>query len=286
MGLSWMASRPTSPSQIDLHIHAGQERESSLEELIHWLVANRVTFLGLLDHSELYQLGEVGLRAKLGRLVYRSSREGLESFFSSIEEARRLHSQEAFIFKGLELPEWDLPYIQPTFVASADFLGAHLNTSCTDPHFRHYTSLSWGEHVAERAAQLAQLAAGRPAVLFHPFHRRLREIQALLDGLESEQPEDDSLLILDDGDLRVLEERVDKELVFFELNFSDIFLAASHDLLFEALRSAVALLRDAGFAFSLGSDLHSIPEKRVDPTGVLTSLGIGIRHLRIVEALL
>jgi len=114
-----------------------------------------------------------------------------------------------------------------------------------------------------------------PAVLFHPFHRRLGEIQGLLGSLESRQLEEDSLLTLDDGDLRVLEERVNKELVFFELNFSDIFPAASHDILFEALRSAVALLRDAVFAF-LGSDLHSIPEKRVDPTGVLTTLGIGI----------
>ncbi len=279
-----MTPLPDRPSQIDLHLHAGQERDQALEDLVESFVGHGVKFLGLLDHSELYEMGDENLTRKLGQLAYSSSPEGLREFYRHIDRISMRYEGRARIFKGIEVPEWEIRTASRAAIRSVDFLGCHLNTSCHDPTYRHYERTTCGEHIARRASQLIEVCRPQdvPPVLFHPFHRRIQELRAEVDGQGSLSEDSE---IFSTEDLRAFAERVDPGEVYFELNFGDIYSAASHPEILGQLARTCRLLKEIGTSFSLGSDYHRTPAEFRDPTSILSDLGIGLRDLGLVQRL-
>lgn len=278
-----MKHLPTSPKEIDLHLHAGQEREVTMDRLVQTFIDQGVTFLGLLDHSELYEMGDQNLKDKLGRLVYHSSLKGLADFCSEIETVRRAHAHDASIFKGLELPEWEMLRVDHAFFKQADFLGCHMNTSCHDPNYRHFTRISCGEHLAERAEQLLSICRpiGKPAVLFHPFHRRLQELRSRIESGGVVNSED----VFTEEDIETFLDRVAVEHLYIELNFGDLYTASTHPGLLKLLGRTCRRLKEGGISFSLGSDYHRTPEEFPDPTELIRSLGIRLEDLSLIYEL-
>ena len=270
-----------SPGQIDLHLHAGQERDQPIDKLVQDFVDHGITFLGLLDHSELYSMGDRELKAKFGQLVYHSTPRGLQDFYGDVEKLREKHRGEASIFKGMELPEWEILTTDSKLLERVDFLGCHMNTSCHDPTYRHYIKSTCGEHLATRAKQLLELCLpmGKPAILFHPFHRRVQELCSIVrDGGDLGSQE-----IFDEQDVDYLIENVEVEHLYVELNFGDIYHAATDDGIVELLGRTCRRLRAGGIGFSLGSDYHRTPDAFRNPEadGILASLGVGIEDFTI-----
>jgi len=274
---------PEDASQVDLHLHAGQERDQPLDELVRWFVDNGVTTLGLLDHSELYMMGDEALRAKHGQIIYPSSPEGLGDFYDEIDRMRSKYLAEASIYRALELPEWELLTIPGEMLVRADFLGCHMNTSCHDPSYRHYEDISCGEHLATRASQLLRVCEpnSQPAVLFHPFHRRIAELRTSIKTGELVGPEE----VFTREDIDLFLDSVDTEGLFIDLNLGDIFQAAEYREISKQLGRTCRRLREGGLSFSLGSDYHRTPEEFRDPSPILSRLGIGIEDLGLVQTL-
>jgi histidinol phosphatase-like PHP family hydrolase len=275
---------PDRPFQIDLHLHAGQERDQTLEDLVESFVAHGINFLGLLDHSELYEMGDKNLITKLGHLTYSSSPEGLREFYRHIDSIKVQYEGRARIFKAIEVPEWEIRSASKEAVESVDFLGCHLNTSCHDPVYRHYERTTCGEHLARRASQLIEVCRPHnvPPVLFHPFHRRIQELRAKADR-QGSLGEDDEVFTSED--LRLFAERVDPLEIYFELNFGDIYSAASQPEVLARLARTCRLLKEMRTSFSLGSDYHRTPVDFRDPALILSNLGIDLSDLGLVRRL-
>ena len=279
-----MVSLPEGLQQIDLHLHAGQERDQDLSDLVESFVTHGIDFLGLLDHSELYEMGDERLRKKMGQLVYSSSPAGLRDFYRDIDRMKTRYEGRAHIFKGLELPEWEILAANRDIVAMADFVGCHLNTSCHDPSYRHYERTTCGEHLTRRAEQLIEVCQPHsvPPVLLHPFHRRMQELRAKAGNDGSLGPDDQ---VFTREDLETFANSVDPRQIYFELNFGDIYAAASHPDVTARLRDTCRLLKDIGASFSLGSDYHRTPAKFLDPTQILSDLGIELEDIGLIRRL-
>jgi histidinol phosphatase-like PHP family hydrolase len=274
------------PGKIDLHLHAGQERDQPIDTLVQDFVDHGITFLGLLDHTELYLMGDDALKAKFGQLVYHNTPQGLQDFYRDVEVLAEKHAGEASIFKGMELPEWEILTTDAKLLERADFLGCHMNTSCHDPTYRHYVRSSCGEHLTTRANQLLEVCIpmGKPAVLFHPFHRRVQELCSLVkDGGDLGSKE-----VFTEEDVDYLVENVEVEHLYVELNFGDIYHAATNQGIIERLGKTCKRLREGGIGFSLGSDYHRTPDTFRNPEteGILSSLGVGSEDFTIVNELI
>ncbi len=274
---------PKAVREIDLHVHAGQERQMPMQQMVQTFIDLGVHFLGLLDHSELYEMGNEALRAQHGQVVYDSSAGGLLEFYLEVERMKRLFPA-ASIYKGLEIGEWDLFHVDSGFLDRADFVGCHMNTSCHDPNYRHFEPVTCGEHLTRRAKELLTICKpeDKPAVLFHPFHRRLQELRAKIGS-------DDALgeaSLLTDEDVDTLANGVDRDNLCIELNFGDLYTAATHPELLELLGRVCHRLRDAGFPFSLGSDYHITPKAFRDPTDLVASLGMKLEDFGLVQMLI
>jgi hypothetical protein len=231
-------------------------------------------------------MGDGPLKAKFGQLVYHSTPQGLQDFYGDVERLREKHSGEASIFKGMELPEWEILTTDPRMLERADFLGCHMNTSCHDPNYRHYIKSTCGEHLSTRANQLLELCVpmGKPAVLFHPFHRRVQELRSLVQGggdLGSQE-------VFTEEDIDYLIETTEVERLYVELNFGDIYHATTDDGIVERLGTTCKRLREGGIGFSLGSDYHRTPDAFRNPEseGILASLGVVSEDFTIVNELL
>jgi len=274
---------PRFPREIDLHLHAGQERDRPIDQLVGSFIERGITFLGLLDHSELYSMGDRALRNKFGQLVYHSTSGGLVDFYHDVEDLGKRYP-EASIFKGLELPEWEIFSVEAGLLKRSDFLGCHMNTSCHDPGYRHYTEATCGEHLATRANQLLRLCRplDKPAVLFHPFHRRIQEMSALVESGGDPVQEQ----VFTQEDLDFFFENTSTEHLYVELNFGDIFSAYRYPGVLDSLGSTCRMLREGGIGFSLGSDYHRTPKEFRDPGEIVAALGLGIGDISIVDELL
>lgn len=270
---------PKSIKGIDLHLHAGQERDVPMKQLVQSFVDRGISFLGLLDHSELYEMGDEALRAEHGQVVYPSSTQGLISFYREVDGMKHAFRGTASIYSGLEVGEWDILRVSRDFILDPDFVGCHMNTSCHDPNYRHYENASCGGHLARRARELLGICrpVAKPAVLFHPFHRRLQELRALIQtqgNLADEElfTKEDAATFIDGVDLQGL---------YVELNFGDLYTAATHPDLLKLLRRTCLTFKHLGLGFSLGSDYHKTPQQFRDPTELVESLGLGLKDFSL-----
>jgi len=250
-----------------------------MKQLVQSFVDRGISFLGLLDHSELYEMGDEALRAEHGQVVYPSSTQGLISFYREVDGMKHAFRGTASIYSGLEVGEWDILRVSRDFILDPDFVGCHMNTSCHDPNYRHYENASCGGHLARRARELLGICrpVAKPAVLFHPFHRRLQELRALIQTQGNLADEE----LFTKEDAATFIDGVDFEGLYVELNFGDLYTAATHPDLLKLLRRTCLTFKHLGLGFSLGSDYHKTPQQFRDPTELVESLGLGLKDFSL-----
>ena len=162
--------------EMDLHLHAGLEREIDMKSWIDLAVHDGRKVFVLLDHLELYRKTPAELDAWRGARKFDgmyapgpAGHRALMADFDRIAGSRR----DAIFFKGWEVYEGELDTgIEAAPMRLADVLGWHIspNNGREAPN---------GRMLIRRAKQVLELQKELrvPMILFHPFTMRLENLQ-------------------------------------------------------------------------------------------------------------
>lgn len=161
--------------EMDMHLHAGMEREVGLKEWIDLAVADGRKVLVLLDHLELYRKTpqEYAAWAKEGGFPqwYTVGPQGHRALMADFAEAAK--RDDVIIFRGWEIYEGELDTgleLEP--MRMADVIGWHISPN-------HAGDPPDGKKLIRRIRQIAeaQKQVPVPMIVFHPFTMRFEHIQ-------------------------------------------------------------------------------------------------------------
>ena len=162
--------------EMDMHLHAGLERELDMKSWIDLSVRDGRKVFVLLDHLELYRksAAELDLWRKGRKFdgMYPMGPEGHRALMADFDKvvAQR---QDAILFKAWEIYEGELDTgIEPAPMGMVDLIGWHIspNNGREAPN---------GRKTIERAKQILELQKKIrvPMILFHPFTMRVENLQ-------------------------------------------------------------------------------------------------------------
>jgi hypothetical protein len=162
---------------MDLHLHAGMERQTTLEKWLDLAVADGRKVVVLLDHLELYRRTEAEQQSWLARRPDITARyprgdaghRALEADFARMRATRR----DLVIFTGWEVSEKELDEgTEPDVLRRADLIGWHISPN-------NPGNAPDGAHLLRRARQVRALqkSLDKPMVLFHPFTMRVEKVR-------------------------------------------------------------------------------------------------------------
>jgi len=288
------------PHNVDLHYHAGQERQpgTTLEGYLDHAVMTGRIVLGVTDHLEKY-IGSP-LSSAWDPPLYEQSVSGLQAYRADVDALRDAYPSLRVYF-GPEIhasPRIDLRRIPRGVIDVSDYFLSSLPD--VDTSIDHNTAAK-----VERLHAMAELRerTGRPVFIAHLFrsavNNRLvkRPIAAWVTAIAPCPPDafsDEEVNRFFGFDVRALA-RVCAELAIpIEINggtdgrVRGLNLPAPLQLLWAAYRIA----REAGATFVPGSDQHAYlrtPERREGryvPFDAFQYLGLGARDLVLVRQLL
>jgi hypothetical protein len=163
-------------SEMDLHLHAGMERQMDMGKWLDLSAADGRKVLVLLDHLELYRktpLEYAAWRAKYANPpLYQLGAAGYREFIAQVKAAAR-ERKDLLIFSGWEVSEAELDTgLDVETMRLADVIGWHIspNNGRRPPD---------GQSLLRRVEQIkkAQQQVPVPMILFHPFPMRIENIQ-------------------------------------------------------------------------------------------------------------
>ncbi|MFN2131176.1 MAG: hypothetical protein ACK2VD_11670 [Anaerolineae bacterium] len=288
------------PHNIDLHYHAGQERQAGTTlggYLDHAVMTGRVV-LGVTDHLEKY-IGSP-LSSAWDPPLYEQSVAGLQAYRADVDALRGAYPRLRIYF-GPEIhagPRIDLRRMPQGVVDVSDYFLSSLPD--VDTSIDHNTAAK-----VERLHAIAELRerTGRPVFIAHLFrsavNNRLvkRPIAAWVTAIAPRPPDqfsDEEVNHFFGFDVRALGRTCAELAIPIEINggtdgrIRGLNLPAPLQLLWAAYRIA----REAGATFAPGSDQHAYlrtPERREGryvPFDAFQYLGLGARDLVFVRQLL
>ncbi len=241
--------------EMDMHIHAGLERELDLQPWIDLSVADGRKVLLLLDHIELYRMSgkEYTAWAKEhgGRQWYPMKTEGHRALMADFDKAAARN--DVLIFKGWEVGEFELDEgLEEAPMALAEVIGWHISPN-------HKGDPPDGKKLLKRIAQIKEVRKRFPVpmIIFHPFTMRIEHVQR--DAQKSGR---------DQKTISVQEYRFfkgdEQEKVIRELRDSSIYVEMSSasaaywedPIVREALMADIKLLAEGGVQFTVSTDAH------------------------------
>lgn len=161
--------------EMDMHLHAGMERQVPLSEWMGMAFADGRKVIVLLDHLELYRktpeqyaqwAQEEGFEQ-----WYRVGAEGRRAFMNDMASVRE--RGDVITFRGWEISEGELDTgIEREPMRMAEVIGWHISPN-------HQGNPPDGQLLIRRIQQLAEVQNEFPVpmILFHPFTMRLEHIQ-------------------------------------------------------------------------------------------------------------
>jgi len=261
--------------EMDMHLHAGMEREVPLEEWVDLAVADGRKVLVLLDHLELYRQTpeEYAAWAKERGFEQRYP-VGSEGHRALMEDLARMRERDDVItFRGWEIYEGELDTgIEPEPMRLAEVIGWHIspNNGGDPPN---------GQTLLKRIGQIAEIQKDFPVpmIVFHPFSMRLENIQATA----GKQGRD--LANLTVADYRFFQPGEQERVIDF-LKGSSIYIEISRStgrywedpVVREALLADIRPLAEVGVQFTVSTDGHHVesakrpfePERYCEPLGI------------------
>src|SRR5262245_116944 len=179
--LAAQESPPFDLHQVDLHLHAGLERELPMKEWIDLAAGDGRKLIVLIDHLELYRKTEEQYREWLERSPrvlarYPMGPAGHRRLFEDFREAAR--RRDVIVFGGWEVYEGELDTgIDEEALRLADVVGWHIspNNGGAPPD---------GAKLIRRAEQVVALQKRipKPMILFHPFTMRVENVMRRAQG--------------------------------------------------------------------------------------------------------
>jgi histidinol phosphatase-like PHP family hydrolase len=271
--------------QLDLHLHAGNERWGlPVSAFVEGAAARGVRLLGLLDHVEFYLPEKsdwiAGLYAQMDARKlehYAADLSGLRRMYGEFDALARPAGMR--IVRGLEFN--NVPATPDEALAMPDYA-----CFCFGD-----VSAEAGETFGQRAAaRIRQVGAkvrplGKPCIINHPFRNRLwlrRDALAAGSVLPADQ-------YISRDDVRRMADAAGECGIALEVNLSDLtaYEQLAQRPVLELAISAYAELVAVGADLSIGSDSHAPPKPDFSPAVIETvqRAGITSRHIeRIVAA--
>ncbi len=262
--------------EMDMHLHAGLEREVSMNEWLDLAVADGRKAFILLDHLELYRMNTKEsakwARDHGGRLLYPMGAEGHRALMADFDKAAAARP-DLTIFKGWEISEFDFEEgLEEAPIDLADVVGWHISPN-------HDEGPPDGALLIKRIKQIKEVQQRHPVpmIVFHPFTMRLERLAK--DAKKTGK--DPSLLTT--SDFRFFKPGEQEEVIRLLKDVSiyiEMALESGDCLDNPAMRAAliadVKPLADAGVKFTVSTDNHYIghakktfqPEKYCEPCGI------------------
>lgn len=266
---------PLALHEMDMHLHAGVEREVELDRWIDLAAADGRKVLVLLDHLELYRITQSEYEtwakergSKMWYPVGPNRHEALMADFDRIAEQGKIE-----IFKGWEIYEGELDTgLEREPMRLADVLGWHIspNNGREAPN---------GETLIKRAKQLKALQKEFPVpmILFHPFTMRLENIQrtAEREGRDRASLTVEDYRFFEPGQQQELAELLRGESIYVEISRSSSRYFED-PVAREALIADIRPLAEAGVQFTVSTDGHGLgsAERPFHPERYCKELGI------------
>jgi len=161
--------------EMDLHVHAGMEREVPMQEWIDLSIKDGRKVLLILDHLELYRMDA----NKLAEWVQKNNHKGWylpgqAGHIALMKDFAEVQKRDDIIcFRGWEIYEGELDEgLEPEPMKMAEVLGWHISPN-------HGNTAPNGQTLLKRARQLIALQEQFPVpmILFHPFTSRIGNLQ-------------------------------------------------------------------------------------------------------------
>jgi histidinol phosphatase-like PHP family hydrolase len=161
-------------SEMDMHLHAGMEREMAMAPWIDLAVKDGRKVLLLLDHLELYRMNRQEHKEWVAKNKvkdwYPCAREGHLALMKDIKQAAK--RKDVLVFSGWEVSETELDTVlEAEPMRLAEVIGWHISSNRNGPP-------PDGKKLLKRTRQIikAQEQFHVPMIIFHPFSMRIENI--------------------------------------------------------------------------------------------------------------
>jgi histidinol phosphatase-like PHP family hydrolase len=163
-------------NEIDLHVHAGKERQIPLNDWIDLFIKDGRKVLLLLDHLELYRLNEAEHKEWIAKEKltdwYPNLTSGNHDFMKDMTEAKK--REDILLFKGWEIWEGEMDEgLEKEPMKDADVIGWHMSKAAWNG------KAPKGKELIHRAKQIIEVQKEFhvPMIIFHPFAGHFKEVQ-------------------------------------------------------------------------------------------------------------
>jgi histidinol phosphatase-like PHP family hydrolase len=280
-------------NEMDMHVHAGREREVPLNEWIDLSVKDGRKVMLLLDHLELYRMkkeehSEWLEKNKLNDW-YPILSDGHIALMQELEKAKE--REDVIIFKGWEIWEGEFEEgLEKEPMKYADVIGWHISKAAWDEAPK-------GEHIIQRAKQIIEVQNEFPIpmIIYHPFSMRISAIQKMF----AESGKDKSSITV--NDYRFFKPGEQEKLIAL-LKGKSVYIEIGRDnakywddpVVRQALIEDIKPLTAGGVQFVVSTDAHVVAHiiKPFNPELYCKDLGITpentntiVRELMAIEAI-
>lgn len=278
LALAW--ALPAQPQyklrEMDMHLHAGLELETSLDRWLDWAASDGRRVVVLLDHLELYRKTPEQFRDWLLQhpafvTRYPMGPAGHQALLRDFDKARE--RRDLKVFTAWEVSEEELDTgSEPEALSKVDLVGWHISP-------RNGKEPPDGKHLIRRARQVRDLQKRLPVpmVLFHPFTMRVENLQrtAQREGRPLDSITAARYRFFQPGGQRELAEAVRGRSIYVEIAL-ETGRCMEQPACREAMIADVKPLAEMGLRFTVSTDAHGLrhtktpfrPEVYCEPLGV------------------
>ena len=243
--------------EMDMHIHAGKEREIPLDQWIDLSVKDGRKVMVLLDHLELYRVSEEENKKWTDERKFRNwypvGAKGHNALMDDLAAAEK--RTDVITFRGWEIYEGEMDTgIEVDPMKLAEVIGWHISPN-------NGREAPDGQTLLKRASQIIDLQREFPVpmILFHPFSMRIENLQ------RTAQKSGKDISSISMKDYRFFQEGEQENLVKL-LRGKSVYIEISQGLAQywenESVRQAVMAdiqpLVEEGLQFTVSTDAHGV----------------------------
>lgn len=260
--------------EMDMHLHAGLERNAPLTQWIDAAVADGRRVIIALDHRELYDKSpeEYDAWAAENRFPkwYPTGAAGKQALMNDLAALR--NRKDVTVFRGWEIWEGELDEgLDRDAMRLAEVIGWHISSNGDPP--------PGGEMLLKRVRQILQVQQEFPVpmIVFHPFTARISRVQkdARNAGKDLSTLTSEDYRFFRPGEQEELARLLHGKSVYIEISLGQA-RCMENPAMREALIADIKPLADAGGRFTVSTDAHSFDDvkRRFDPEPYCTPIGV------------
>ena len=262
-------------NEMDMHIHAGMERDLPLNEWIDYSVKDGRKVLVLLDHIELYRMDQKEHDAWVKKNNktdwYPIGTKGHIALMNDFADAEKRN--DVLTFRGWEISERELDgelEVEP--MKMAEVIGWHISPNNGGPAPNGQTLLKRTQQIIKAQKQFPV-----PMILFHPFSMRIENLTrtAQKSGQDMASISVKDYLFFQPGEQAELIELLRGQSIYIEIS-KGLRHYWENEKVRKAVYQDVRPLVEAGVQFIVSTDAHGVKSltKPFNPKYYCDELGI------------